>query len=189
MNGFRSVSCVALGGNLPFGEMDPSMTLVSAVAQLVDRGLMIRSVSRFFATPCFPAGAGPDFVNAVILLESNFPAEGLMNQLHAVEKNFRRERRNRWGARTVDLDLLFMGQNVTPDVESHQLWRELSLEMQQKKAPDQLILPHPRMQDRAFVLVPMMDICPDWRHPILGTTVREMVAALPEADREAVRPL
>ena len=61
--------------------------------------------------------------------------------------------------------------------------------MQQKKAPDQLILPHPRMQDRAFVLVPMMDICPDWRHPILGTTVREMVAALPEADREAVRPL
>ena len=189
MNGFRSDSCVALGGNLPFGEMNPSMTLVSAVERLANRGVMIRAVSRFFATPCFPAGAGPDFVNAVILIESKFPAEGLLNQLHAVENDFRRERRDRWGARTVDLDLLFMGQNVAPDVESHQVWRELPLEMQQKNAPEQLILPHPRMQDRAFVLVPMMDLCPDWRHPILEATVREMVADLPEADRAAVRPL
>ena len=52
--------------------------------------------------------------------------------------------------------------------------------------PDRLILPHPRLQDRAFVLVPLADVTPDWCHPVLGLTVAEMLAALPQADRDAV---
>ena len=60
---------------------------------------------------------------------------------------------------------------------------------QQLAAPDRLILPHPRMQDRAFVLVPLCDIAPDWRHPVLGKTAVQMAAELPLADRAAVVPL
>ena len=58
-----------------------------------------------------------------------------------------------------------------------------------REAPTGLILPHPRMQDRAFVLVPLADVAPDWVHPRLGQSVRQMLAALPMADREAVKPL
>jgi len=60
------------------------------------------------------------------------------------------------------------------------------VDVQEARAPDQLILPHPRLHDRAFVLVPLADVAPDWRHPVLDCTIRQMVAALPDADVRAV---
>ena len=65
----------------------------------------------------------------------------------------------------------------------------LSEQDQRQHAPNQLILPHPRLQDRAFVLVPLADVAPDWRHPVLGHTVAEMVADLPDDEVAAVTPL
>ena len=66
---------------------------------------------------------------------------------------------------------------------------EMCIRDRARSTPDRLILPHPRLQDRAFVLVPLSDVAPDWVHPRLGLTVGQMLAALPDADREAVRPL
>ena len=148
-------------------------------------------LSRFFATPCFPAGAGPDYVNAAAVI---VPAEGMqpadvLAALHQIEAAFGRSRLSRWGMRTLDLDLLACGAQVLPDAGTQTRWRDLSPEDQPREAPDQLILPHPRLQDRAFVLVPLADVAPDWRHPVLHLTVAEMLAALPQADRDAVRSL
>lgn len=101
-----------------------------------------------------------------------------------------RERGTRWGQRTLDLDLLAMGDLVLPDAQVYAHWRDLPLEDQARRAPEQLILPHPRLQDRAFVLVPLSDVAPDWRHPVLGRTVLEMRDALsPEALAEVRRIL
>lgn len=146
-------------------------------------------VSRFFQTPCFPAGAGPDFVNAAMVVETTLDPQELLLCLHGVEQKFSRIRKQRWGTRTLDLDLISLGERVFPDPTIHQHWRDLPLEQQMSQTPEQLILPHPRMQDRAFVLVPMCDICPEWRHPILGKTAAELCAALPKSDLEAVLPL
>ena len=94
-----------------------------------------------------------------------------------------RKRVVRWGARTLDLDLIGMGATVLPDAKTHQYWREMPLEMQKTVTPDELILPHPRLAERAFVLVPMMDVASDWCHPVTGLTIRAMHDALSDAQR------
>jgi len=78
---------------------------------------------------------------------------------------------------------------VLPDPAGFRHWLDLPPEAQSREAPDRLILPHPRMQDRAFVLVPLADVAPDWRHPVLGRTVTQMRDALPAGLLAEVVPL
>lgn len=189
--GKTAYALIALGANLPFEGDTPETTLERARQALVDEGIGIQSFSRFFSTPCFPAGAGPDYVNAaaVVKVPDNLDATSVLVRLHAIEARFGRERLQRWGMRTLDIDLLAMGDSVLPDAGTQDLWRTLPPEAQAREAPTELILPHPRMQDRAFVLVPLADVAPDWVHPRIGLTVRQMLAALPVVDRDAVKPL
>ena len=180
---------IALGANLSSAIGSPAETLRAAIEALSASGERVLRVSRFFATPCFPAGAGPDYVNACIAASGEASAAELLARMHRIEHDFGREREQRWGSRSLDLDLLAHGQEIAPDAASQSKWRGLSLEEQKVRAPEELILPHPRMHERAFVLVPLCDIAPDWRHPLLGQTVREMCAALPQQARDEVKPL
>lgn len=92
-----------------------------------------------------------------------------------------REGAARWGPRTIDLDLIAAGQIVRPNAAIQSTWRDLPEADQRRIAPEKLILPHPRMQDRIFVLRPLSEIAPKWRHPVTGKTVAEMLAALDSA--------
>ncbi len=168
------------------------------MADLTAQGIDVVTLSRLFVTPCFPAGAGPDYVNAAALVaiaatsvDTAGPADlgSVLQDFHAVEAKFGRKRLLRWGMRTMDIDLLAVGDSVLPDAETQDRWRLMPQDQQIGATPDRLILPHPRMQDRAFVLVPLADVAPDWVHPRTGQTVRAMLAALPQADRDAVTPL
>jgi 2-amino-4-hydroxy-6-hydroxymethyldihydropteridine diphosphokinase len=186
---------VALGANLPseagLGKRSSAETLEAALVDLEGFGLVLKGKSRFYRTPCFPAGAGPDYVNAaaVFFTDKALTAAEILIILHKVEAMHGRDRQGRWASRTLDIDLLAVDALVLPDAPTHQLWRDLPLEDQLRMAPDQLILPHPRLAERAFVLVPLADVAPDWRHPILGKTVVQMRDALPQADLAAVEPL
>jgi len=180
---------IGLGSNLSSDQGSPREILQAALDILSQKGVEVQSVSRFYATPCFPEGAGPDYVNAAALLRVNDRMLNLLALLHEVEKTMGRERIQRWGQRTLDLDLLAFGDEITPDIAGFLHWRDLSIDAQSKVAPKQLILPHPRLQDRAFVLVPMNDVAPDWVHPVTGHTTRQMLEALDASDVAQIKPL
>lgn len=142
-------------------------------------GLQVNAVSRFYATPCFPKGAGPDYINAAVTVRTDAAPEEALARLHEIETCFGRSRDTRWGQRTLDLDLIAYGDRVCPDPAGFEAWRALPPDDQKLRAPDRLVLPHPRIQDRAFVLVPICDIAPDWRHPVLGQSICQMTSDLP----------
>lgn len=178
---------VALGSNVtsPFGT--PLQTVVRALKILQSKHLRLSTQSGYYATPSFPAGSGPDFINAVAVYIVSQNAKVLLQILHDIEAEFNRMRSSRWAPRTLDLDLLAYGDQVLPDAKTQRQWVDLEPGKQQRLAPDQLIVPHPRLQDRAFVLVPWAEIDPNWRHPLSGLSVREMCDALPESEKSAIR--
>lgn len=189
MTEIRSTFFVALGSNLENEGAIPLGILQSCLAEFHREDMQVAAISRFFSTPCFPVGAGPDYVNAAILVQANLTSRQVLERLHKIEALFRRKRVERWGMRTLDLDLLAADQEVLPDLETFEAWRSLAPERQRVEAPDQLILPHPRLQDRAFVLVPLADVARDWVHPVLGQSVAEMLAACPPEEVAEVKPL
>lgn len=170
---------------MPNHDASVQKSLQSVVDDLSATFGRITRVSHWYRTPAFPEGAGPDFVNLAVMLDTDMAPAEVLAVLHGIEARHGRRRDARWGARTVDLDLIAAGDAVVPDVATWRHWAGLSPDQQGVIAPDQLILPHPRMQDRSFVLVPMMDICPDWVHPVLGLSVAQMHANLSAEDRDS----
>jgi dihydroneopterin aldolase / 2-amino-4-hydroxy-6-hydroxymethyldihydropteridine diphosphokinase len=162
---------LALGANLG----DRAQTLRAAVRELdATPGLTVRAVSDPVATDPVGGPDQPDYLNAVVVAETTLPPERLLAACHAVEAQHGRERTVRWGARTLDVDVVAYGEPDSPgEVVSD--------------AAD-LTLPHPRAHQRAFVLAPWHQVRPDARLRLPDRSVREVGALLAGADdRDGVR--
>ena len=153
---------IALGANLEHPvHGPPRRALEVALEELGRRGIVVRRVSPWYRTAPVPASDQPWYVNAVAEIATDLPADALLARMHEVEDAFGRVRTMPNAARLIDLDLIdFNGEIATG-------------------GPGRAILPHPRMENRAFVLMPLADLAPDWRHPRTGTSIQALLAALP----------
>lgn len=183
------IALIAIGSNKTSVWGDAKATIEASIHRLNRLAQSAPRISSFYVTPAFPAGSGPDYINAAVALSTTQTAHDLLVALHVIEDAAQRRRDIRWGQRTLDLDLIALGDEIWPDAQTQDHWRNLSPEVQAQIAPDQLILPHPRLQDRSFVLVPLADVAPDWRHPRIGLTVEQMRDRLSHDDRSSVVPL
>jgi 2-amino-4-hydroxy-6-hydroxymethyldihydropteridine diphosphokinase len=153
---------IGLGGNLSSASGAPPETFRSALEMLARNGVKILKRSSLFASPPWPSGEGPPFYNQAVVAASRLAPGALMQLLLKVEAAHGRLRREKWGPRTLDLDLLDYRGMVTDS--------------------DYLALPHPWIEERAFVLKPIAEIAPDWRHPVTGRSARVALSALNPAE-------
>lgn len=156
---------IGLGANLPSAAGQPRATLVAALRRLDESGVRVVACSRWYRTAPVPVSDQPWFVNGVARVETGLDPLGLLGRLRAIEREFGRERTVRNAARTLDLDIIDYEGRIETSAD--------------------LILPHPRMQDRAFVLLPLAEIAPGWRHPVSGKTVETLISDLPPGQTAA----
>lgn len=167
---------IGLGANVPGPAGAPAETIAAAVRAL--RGLMsVGGVSGPYANPAFPEGAGPDFTNAALIGRAAMGAGKLLEALQVLERQLGRVRGKPWEPRPIDLDILDYGGEVSAGY-----WLAAAEGERPPSAPD-FILPHPRLHLRRSVLVPLSGIAPGWRHPALGSSARQFLAALESPTR------
>lgn len=153
---------IGAGANLAHPTYgSPRETLEAAFQELGWRGVQVLRVSPWYSTAPVPASDQPWYQNAVIEVATDLGPDGLLAILHEVEEAFGRVRTVANAARMIDLDLLDFRGGIAPE------------------SPERATLPHPRLATRTFVLRPLADLAPDWRHPVTGEPIRALLAALP----------
>ncbi len=148
---------IALGANIPSAAGPPAKTFRAALQALQQGGLEPLGVSPFYETEAWPDPGDPPFLNAVAAFKTRLQPFALLTLLHEVETRFGRKRSSPNAPRELDLDLLDYAGRVEEGA---------------------VILPHPRLAGRRFVLEPLAAVAPGWRHPVSGQTVEAMLKAL-----------
>ena len=148
---------VALGGNVAGDYGSSEALLEAALARFAEAGLPILRRSSWWRSAAWPDPSDQEYRNGVVLVEARLSPQALIRTLFMLENEFGRMRSVRNAPRTLDLDLIAHGRIVSDDPE--------------------LTLPHPRAHERLFVMGPLAQIAPDWRHPVLGRTAAELAAS------------
>lgn len=159
------VILIGIGANLHSQRAGPPLaTCEAALAAMTEAGLAVGRRSRWYRSAPVPRSSQPWFVNGVVEVRSHLSPANALAVLHRIEGEFGRVRgaagaSQAGAARSLDLDLLAYGALVT-------------------STADGPVVPHPRLHERAFVLLPLAEVAPQWRHPVSGQSVAELIAAL-----------
>jgi 2-amino-4-hydroxy-6-hydroxymethyldihydropteridine diphosphokinase len=169
---------VGLGANCPGPWGTPDETLHRALDEMAGRGVQIETVSPLYQTAALGPAGQPPYLNQVAVLATPLPAPALLRLLKEIEREAGRRGGRPWGARTLDLDILdYKGRVVGWAHGGKQAPRE-------RVRP--LVLPHPQIENRPFVLKPLLDVAPNWRHPALNLSVRQLWRQVPKRGQGSV---
>jgi 2-amino-4-hydroxy-6-hydroxymethyldihydropteridine diphosphokinase len=173
---FVSTFLLALGANVAGKWGSPCETLLRARRELACRGVRTVRASGIYTT--YPLGPGRQarYVNAVLRVEPVIAPGVLLRLVKDIERRAGRRMPRHWGPRCLDIDVLDLGGRRLG-------WPPC------RREPNRLILPHPEMHARAFVLVPLLEVERHWRHPALGISARTLLAKLGPAARSSVRQI
>lgn len=160
---------IGLGANLPHPQFGlPRTTLDHVLTLLPGLGIRILARSRWYESAPVPVSDQPWFVNGVVRAATDLSPVAVLAALHGIEAQLGRRRGLLNAARSVDLDILAIGSMVL-------------------EGPEPPIIPHPRLAERAFVLFPLAEIAPGWRHPVTGAAISALIQRLPR--EQITRPL
>ena len=148
------LAVIALGGNLPGAYPSMALALAAAAGRLPEAGFKVKAVSRWWRSAAWPDPGDPPFLNGVVLATTELEPDQALRALHRIEAAFGRDRKAPNAPRTLDLDLIALGRTVL-------------------EGPP-LTLPHPRAAERLFVMGPLAEIAPEWRHPVTGETAQRL---------------
>ena len=155
---------IGLGANLtPDGYASPREGCIAAVSALAEEGVHLSALSRWYESAPVPISDQPWYLNAVAEATTKLDAASTLAALHLIERRFGRIRTKRNAARVLDLDLLDFAGMINDS--------------------SNLALPHPRMHERAFVLLPLCELRPEWVHPVSGIAIQDLIAMIP-ADQQ-----
>ncbi len=154
---------IGIGGNIPFGSMPVPATLNAALDTFSAYGIRIDKRSSFYHSKPVPASDQPWFFNAVVSCVTQLSPHECLRALLAIEEKFGRVRSVKNAVRTLDLDIIDVDGLIISDGE--------------------LEIPHPRLSSRAFILLPLQEIFPAWKHPVTGVCIAELAAGLSAEDR------
>lgn len=153
---------IALGANLPSKTGPPADTLRAALAQFGQQNVFVRAVAPFYRSSAWPDPGDPPFVNSIAHVETQRDPASLLAALKEIERAHGRMPGKRNAPRPLDLDIIDYDGRIANGPPT---------------------LPHPRLHERGFVLIPLYDIAPDWRHPVWDKGVIELIDALPPEAR------
>ena len=151
------LAVIALGGNLHGVYPSMALALAAAAGRLPEAGFRVLMVSRWWRSAAWPNPGDPPFLNGVVLAQTDLAPEAALRALHRIEAAFGRDRKAPNAPRTLDLDLIALGRRVL-------------------EGPP-ITLPHPRAAERLFVMGPLAEMAPDWRHPVMGATAEELASS------------
>ena len=157
---------VGLGANCPGRWGSPVHALRRAIAEIERRGVVVEAVSPLYETAALGAARQPPYINQVALIATRLPAPSLLRLLNEIERQSGRRGGRPWGARTLDLDII--------DYKGLIVGRSKVLKGVPRERVRPLVLPHPQLENRPFVLKPLIDVAPDWRHPVSKTSAKEL---------------
>ena len=181
---------VVLGSNLSSQFGDSAETLNKCVDEIrsnPDIETLIES--NWYISSSFLNKREPRYVNVGIRFSTKLKPIKLLHFTSGLENKYGRKRQERWGPRTCDIDILLCDQLILPSKLYFKKWLNLNISDQIRLVPDELILPHPRLQERTFFLKPLNDLNPDWIHPFLKLKAKEMLDSLPPHELESIQEL